>query len=317
MISIGVDFGGTNIAAGLVDEDGKILLKKSCKTCAERSADAIMCDMADLILTLISDYGMEKGEIGFCGIAAPGICDTKKGILEYSCNLPSFLDFPIVDCLKEKTGISPIALENDATCAAKGEAEVGAGKGVKSCVCITLGTGVGCGVILNGKPLSGCNPSTAELGHMVIETGGELCTCGRRGCWEAYSSATALCRMTKEEMEKDPESLMWTLCDGKLENIGGRTAFRAKDKGDKSAEKVIARFVHYLACGLTNVVNIFQPDVLCVGGGVSGEGEGLLSPVREILEREQYSRNCKTKTILKRAELGNDAGIVGAALLWR
>lgn len=317
MLSVGIDFGGTNIAAGLVDEEGKILSKKTCKTGADRPADAIIFDMASLILSLISDFGIKKEEVFFCGIAAPGICDTKNGILEYSCNLPSFIDFPIVASLKEKTGLTSIALENDATCAAKGEAEVGAGKGVNSCVCITLGTGVGCGVILNGKPLSGCNPSTAELGHMVIENGGEACSCGRRGCWEAYSSATALCRMTKEEMEKDPQSLMWTLCEGNIENVGGRTAFRAKDKGDKSAEKVISRFVHYLACGLTNVVNIFQPDVLCVGGGVSGEGEGLLAPVREVLEKEQYSRNCKTKTVLKRAELGNDAGIVGAALLWR
>lgn len=317
MLSIGIDFGGTNIACGIVSEEGKILLKKKCKTGAERSADAIMSDMANLVLDLILDFGAKKEEIKFCGIAAPGVCDTENGVLGYSCNLPTFMDYPIVEKLKSLTSLPSVGLENDATCAAKGEAEVGAGKGVKSCVCITLGTGVGCGVILNKKPLSGCNPAVAELGHMVIESGGETCSCGRRGCWEAYSSATALCRMTREEMQKDPSSLMWKLCAGELENVGGKTAFQAKRKGDESAGRVIDRYVRYLACGLTNVVNIFQPDVLCVGGGVSGEGEELLSPVREILEREQYSRNCKVKTVLKRAELGNDAGIVGAALLWR
>ena len=287
MYSIGIDSGGTNIAAGLVDENGNILLKQKCKTGAQREASAIMADMASLVLGLISASGISKEEVGFCGIAAPGICDTEKGVIEYSCNLPAFVDFPIAEDLKARTGLSRIGLENDATCAAKGEAEVGAGKGMNSCICITLGTGVGCGVILKGKPLSGCNP------------------------------ATALVRMTREEMENSKESLMWTLCDGKIENAGARTAFQAQRQGDEGGKRVVDRFIRYLAIGLTNVVNIFQPDVLCVGGGVSGEGEALLAPVREILEREQYSRNCKVKTVLKKAELGNDAGIVGAALLWR
>ncbi len=317
MYSIGIDLGGTNIAAGLVDENGNILLKQKCKTGAQREASAIMADMASLVLGLISASGISKEEVGFCGIAAPGICDTEKGVIEYSCNLPAFVDFPIAEDLKARTGLSRVGLENDATCAAKGEAEVGAGKGMNSCICITLGTGVGCGVILKGKPLSGCNPATAEMGHMVIEADGVPCSCGRKGCFEAYSSATALIRMTREEMENSKESLMWTLCDGKIENAGARTAFQAQRQGDEGGKRVVDRFIRYLAIGLTNVVNIFQPDVLCVGGGVSGEGEALLAPVREILEREQYSRNCKVKTVLKKAELGNDAGIVGAALLWR
>lgn len=317
MLSVGIDFGGTNIACGLVDGKGNILLKNKCKTGAHRSAEEIMSDMAKLVLDLIHDYGVSENEITFCGIAAPGVCESREGILSYSCNLPSFLDFPIVSDLKQRTGIQAIGLENDASCAAKGEAEAGAAKGVKNSVCITLGTGVGCGVIVEGKLLSGCNPAVAELGHMVIQADGEPCLCGRKGCFEAYSSATALCRMTKEEMLLNPESIMWDLCGGKIENIGGRTAFQGKRRGDESAKKVIDRYIKYLACGITNVVNIFQPDILSVGGGISGEGEELLSPVREILEREQYSRNCKTKTLLKKAELGNDAGIVGAALLWR
>ncbi len=317
MYYIGIDLGGTNIACGLVDVTGKILVKKSCKTLAQRPASEIMADMAKLVENVILEGGCTKEKIAFCGIASPGIANADTGIIEYSCNLPSFLNFNIVQDLKARTGISRIGLENDANCAAKGEAEAGAAKDCRSSVFITLGTGVGGGVVLDGKIFHGFNFAGAELGHVVIQEGGLPCSCGRHGCWEAYSSATALCRMTREEMEQNKNSAMWRLCDGTLDKVDGRTAFDAMRLGDESAKKVLDRFTKYLACGITNMVNIFQPEILSVGGGISAEGETLLAPVREILEREQYSRVCKNKTVLKKAELGNDAGIIGAALLWR
>ena len=317
MYYIGIDLGGTNIACGLVDVTGKLLLKKSCKTGAKRPAADIMADMASLVESVIKEGGLTKEKIAFCGIASPGIANSDTGVIEYSCNLPSFLGFDIVSDLKKRCGISRVGLENDANCAAKGEAEAGAAKGCKSSVFITLGTGVGGGVVLDGKVFHGSNFAGAELGHCVIEKDGYPCSCGRRGCWETYSSATALCRMTREEMERDPDSLMWKLCGGDPEKVDGRTAFDAWRQGDESASRVRDRFTSYLGCGITNMVNIFQPDIISVGGGISAEGEALLGPVREILEREQYSRVCKKKTVLKKAELGNDAGIIGAALLWR
>lgn len=317
MYYIGIDFGGTNIACGIVDVQGKLLMKKSCKTQATRSADLIMKDMANLVDEVIAAFGCGKEQIAFCGIAAPGIANSETGIIEYSCNLPSFLNFNIVEDLKARTGIAKIGLENDANCAAKGEAEAGAARGVKDSVFITLGTGVGGGVILDGKVFHGFNFAGAELGHVVIEKDGQPCSCGRRGCWEAYSSATALVRMTREEMQACKDSKMWQLCGGDEERVDGRTAFDAMRQGDEAAKRVLARFTSYLGCGITNMVNIFQPEILSVGGGISAEGETLLAPVREILEKEQYSRVCEKKTILKKAELGNDAGIIGAALLWR
>jgi len=317
MYYIGIDLGGTNIACGIVDVNGKLLLKKSCKTGADRPVEDIMTDMAKLVEEVIAESGFPKEKIAFLGVAAPGIANSDSGVIEYSCNLPSFLKFNIVEDLKKRTGIARIGLENDANCAAKGEAEAGAAKGCKSSVFITLGTGVGGGVILDGKVFHGFNFAGAELGHVVIESDGVPCSCGRKGCWESYSSATALCRMTEEEMNQNPESLMWQVVREGKGYVNGRTAFDAMRMGDESAKKVLEKFTRYLAIGITNMVNIFQPEILSVGGGISAEGETLLAPVREILEREQYSRNCEKKTVLKKAELGNDAGIIGAALLWR
>ncbi|MBR2615945.1 MAG: ROK family protein [Clostridia bacterium] len=317
MYYIGIDLGGTNIACGLVDVSGKLLLKKSCKTGAHRPVEEIMSDMAGLVESVICESGVAKDKVAFCGIASPGIANADTGIIEYSCNLPSFLNFNVVEDLKKRTGIPRVGLENDANCAAKGEAEAGAAKGCASSVFITLGTGVGGGVILDGKIFHGFNFAGAELGHCVIEKDGHPCSCGRRGCWETYSSATALCRMTREEMDRTPDSRMWELCGGDQEKVDGRTAFDAWRLGDEAAQRVLDRFTSYLACGITNMVNIFQPEILSVGGGISAEGEALLAPVRAILEKEQYSRMCQKKTVLKKAELGNDAGIIGAALLWR
>lgn len=317
MYYIGIDLGGTNIACGVVDVSGKLILKKSCKTLAHRPAEEIMQDMADLVFNVLKEAGIEKEKVAFCGIASPGVANSETGVIEYSCNLPSFLGFPIVESLRRLTGFSRIGLDNDANCAAKGEAEAGAAKGCRASVFITLGTGVGGGVVLDGKVYHGFNFAGAELGHIVIEKDGLPCSCGRKGCWEMYSSATALVRMTREEMKQCPDSAMWSLCKGDLAEADGRTAFDGLRRGDEAAKRVIDRFTEYLGCGITNMVNIFQPEIISVGGGISAEGETLLKPVRAILEREQYSRMCKQKTQLKKAELGNDAGIIGAALLWR
>ncbi|MBP5288270.1 MAG: ROK family protein, partial [Clostridia bacterium] len=177
--------------------------------------------------------------------------------------------------------------------------------------------GVGGGFISEGKVFHGFNFAGAELGHIVIDPNGPVCSCGRRGCWETFSSATALVRQTRAAMEKDQKSVMWELVSGDINEVDGRTAFDALRRGDKTASAVVADFCRFLACGITNIVNIFQPEVLSVGGGISAEGETLLAPVREILRREEYSRGCEKRTVLKKAELGNDAGVIGAAFLWK
>ena len=179
---------------------------------------------------------------------------------------------------------------------------------------ITLGTGVGGGVIFDGKILSGANGAGGELGHTVTVMDGEKCTCGRNGCYEAYASATALIRQTKEAMKADPSSKMWEIA-GDIDKVNGLTAFEAMRAGDESGKKVVDRYIYYIACGITNFINIFQPEVLCLGGGVCNEGDNLLLPLKAIVEKERYSKISNVQTELKIAQLGNDAGIIGAALL--
>lgn len=314
MYRIGIDLGGTNIAVGLVTEDGELKKKVSCRTCPDRAPEEIISDMAGLIKGLLADFSLKTEDIDFCGIATPGIANRDRGEVEYSCNLP-FKNFPIVDVLRGFIPFKAIAVENDANAAAKGEAEAGAAKGYADSVLITLGTGVGGGIIIGGKILSGFNFSAAELGHMVIEKDGRQCTCGRRGCWETYSSATGLANMTREYMQRDKESIMWEAVGGDLAAVNGKTAFAAARKGDKLALEVVDVYIGYLACGLTNIVNALQPEILSIGGGISGEGDYLLRPLAETVSRDQYSRDCKKKTRLAIAKLGNDAGIIGAALL--
>ncbi len=205
-------------------------------------------------------------------------------------------------------------MENDANAAAYGEVLAGAAKGAENALMITLGTGVGGGIVIGGKIYDGFNFAAAELGHVVIEKDGVPCACGRKGCWEKYSSATGLIRMTREKMEECQESLMWQISPT-LEEVNGRTAYTAAKKGDEAALAVVKKYQDYLAVGLANMVNIFQPEVLCIGGGICGEGDYLLQPVNEQVMAEQYAKTTPRKTRLVIAALGNDAGIVGAAAL--
>ena len=316
MYYLGIDLGGMSIKAGLCDEEGNILVQESCPTVRDEDGDRITKDMADLCLRVLEKGGVRPEELEYAGIASPGTNDSERGVIVYACTLP-FLHYPIAEKLSALTGIKKIYIDNDANAAAKGEATFGAAKGYKDSVFLTLGTGVGGGIIVNGKILSGFNFAGAELGHTVIVHNGKPCTCGRKGCLECYASATALMEQTREKMEQHKDSLMWKLCDGKLENVDGRTAFDANRAGDPAAKEVVDTYIGYLACGVTNFINVFQPEVFSIGGGVSNEREGLLEPLKKIVEVEQYSRNSDKKTIIKIAELGNRAGIIGAASLGR
>lgn len=309
---LGIDLGGTNIAIGLVDSDYTIIKKDSVPTKLPRTDIEIYDDIIALCNKLIKEQGLSIHEIEWAGIGTPGTANQETGILEYSNNL-KFNQSPMREYLSTRLGI-PVYIENDANAAAYGEFLAGSGKGTNSMVAITLGTGVGGGIIIDGKIYAGSNYAGAELGHTVIVKGGRPCTCGRDGCFEAYSSATGLINMTKEEMERCPNSLMWEISQehGK---VSGRTAFDAMRKGDPAAKKVVDEYISYLACGLTNMINIFQPDVLCIGGGICNEGETLLAPLRTFIEAERYSKYSKKQTKLVTAVLGNDAGIIGAAML--
>lgn len=314
MYSIGVDLGGTNIVAGVVDENYRIIATAKCKTNSPRSADAILEDIARLSREAMKKAGLSMKQAAFIGIGSPGTCNTDTGMVEYANNL-GFINVPVCKIMHEKLGL-PVYIENDANAAALGEARAGAAKGANSCVCITLGTGVGGGIIIDGKIYGGFNFSGAEVGHIVIEQNGEPCTCGRNGCWEAYASATALVRQTKKAMQENPDSQMWKIA-GSLDSVNGLTAFDAMRAGDAAGKTVVDQYIAYVACGVTNMVNIFQPEILCIGGGVSKEGETLLAPLRKHVEAERYSRYSEKQTKICVATLGNDAGIIGAACLGR
>lgn len=312
MYYLGVDLGGTNIACAVVTRDGTMLGKASIPTALPDSPEQIATRIAQCCTMAVEKSGCAMADVSSVGIGTPGIANADKGIVEYSCNL-GFEHTPLAqlvgDILKK-----PVYLENDANAAALGEFAAGCGKGSHSLVAITLGTGVGGGVVTEGKLLTGFNFAGGEMGHFVMYHHGQPCSCGRRGCFEAYCSATALIRQTRCAMEQHPESLMWKNSPT-LETVDGRTSFDAMAQGDEVATEVIRQYQEYLADGLTSIINIFQPEVLCVGGGICNQGEVLLAPVREIIRREDYARNSARRTKVVRATLGNDAGIIGAALL--
>ena len=317
MYRIGIDLGGTNIAAAIVSEDFKIIKKMSVPTLRERDASFIMDDMAQLCRDLCASAGYTLDDIEAIGIASPGVANHTDGVVEYSCNL-GFRKFPICKELSKRLGIENIHVENDANAAAWGEAVAGAAKGSRNSVMITLGTGVGGGVIIDGKVFSGFNYAGAELGHVVIEKDGRPCGCGRCGCWEAYSSATALINMTKEkleECEKAGRKTAMTDIVAKHGKVSGRTAFDGMRAGDEAAHEVVDMYLSYLSCGLTNMINIFQPEVLSIGGGISGEGQALIDMMICVIRKEQYGSDFVTHTKVCIAELGNDAGLIGAAFL--
>ena len=312
MYYIGIDLGGTNIAAGLVNEDCKILYKESIPTRASRPAAEIAADMAALSRSVAQKAGVELSDVAWIGIGSPGSIDRANGVILYANNI-NFLKTPLAALIREHWDI-PVYIDNDANAAALGEAFAGAAKGCNDAIMVTLGTGVGGGIIIDKKIYSGFNSNGAELGHTVIVANGRPCSCGRKGCWEAYASVTGLIADTKAAMEAHPESMMWELENGSIADISGKTAFIAAKKGDKVAQEVVAQYLDYVAIGITNLVNTFQPEVLCIGGAISKEGEYLLAPVRKFVERERYTRYCE-QTELKIAALGNDAGIIGAAML--
>lgn len=309
---VGIDLGGTNIVAGVVDENYKIIAKASTKTNCPRPDKEIADDMAKMALQAIANADLTIDDIEWIGIGTPGIANSSTGIIEFAGNL-GFNNTPMVKYIKE-TIDKPVFIENDANAAAYGEYVAGAAKGAKNAVCITLGTGVGGGIIIDGKIYAGSNFAGAEIGHTVIEVDGAQCSCGRKGCFEAYSSATGLIRMTKEAIAEHPDCKMAEMADEKGK-VTARTSFDCMRAGDKYAKAVVDKYIKYLAAGITNTINIFQPDVLCIGGGVCNEGDPLLLPMKAIVEKEVFTRNSEKNTKIVIAELGNDAGIIGAAFL--
>lgn len=303
---IGIDIGGTSVKGMVIDEKGKNLAAGSVATVPETLAENI----GGLVEKLISDANI-KNVVGV-GIGCPGTIDSAKGIVVCAENL-NYHNYPLVKKLKEHIDF-PIKITNDANAAALGEARFGSGSGYRNCVLITLGTGVGGGVIIDGKLFEGGKSAGAELGHMVISYGGKPCSCGRLGCFEAYSSATALIRATKDAMTENPYSLLWEV--GSLDNVTGKTAFDYAPR-DKVAKRVVLEYISHLGCGLTNIANIFRPEVIMIGGGVSLQGKVLSEPLQNFVNNEIFGAKENYAPVkITCATLGIDAGVYGAAALF-
>lgn len=311
---VGVDIGGTNLKAGLVDEEGNLLATQKMKVAEIANKDALAWTVASMVHELAKAAGVSLSEVASVGVGVPGTVDIRAGSIAYTCNLP-LRDVPLRKLFHKYLNI-PLYIENDANCAALAEFHVGAGRESKRFVTITLGTGVGAGIVHNGKIYHGANGMAGEVGHMVIEQNGLPCPCGRRGCWEQYASATALKRITAEALAAHPESGLARVIAENDGHVSGQSAFIAAREGDVVGQAICEKYVEYLSCGVVNVVNIFQPDTLAIGGGVSNEAdEQLLLPVRQRVEQECIPCGKDRRTRVVKAQLGNRAGLIGAALL--
>lgn len=312
MVYIGIDLGGTGIKAGIVDESGKILHKCTCPTGAERGYEAVIADMAALALRTVEESGFTMEDVHSIGVGIPGIQDPATQRIPFCTNL-GWRDVPMVE-LMHRVIDKPIYVGNDATVAGLAEAVAGVSAGVKNSVFVTLGTGVGGGVILDGKVFTGPHGIATEIGHMITVVGGELCTCGHRGCWERYASASAIIREGRRFAEAHPESALAKAVDGDLSMIEARTVIDLAKAGDGDCEALFDAYCEHLAVGLANLINLYDPEVIALGGGVSKAGDFLLEKVRARMPELVFFRTMPYARI-ELARLGNDAGIIGAAML--
>ena len=312
MYYIGVDLGGTGIKAGVVNEKGEILSKGSTPTMAERPYQAVIADIATLCKTVAADANITVEDIEAIGVGVPGICDPKTGIIPKCTNLGWF-DVPFVSELQSHIA-KPVIVDNDATVAGFAEYIAGVSAGTHSSVFVTLGTGVGGGIIINGRPYSGAHGVGSEIGHMNIAMGGEECTCGNKGCFERYASATSIIRDAKRAVAENPDSVIMQKCGGDVEKINAKIVIDAAKEGDAVGKQVFDGYVNGLAHGLVNLINVIDPEVIVLGGGVSMAGEFLLNAVREAMKPLIFFKSMPYADV-KLATLGADAGIIGAAML--
>ena len=299
MYYIGVDVGGTGIKAGVVTENGKIIKSCAIPTQQRSHYTELIKEMADLIFKTLQEANLSTDDIKSIGIGFPSSVDDKNGVVVYTANI-NLSNAPVVEELKKYIN-KPIFIGNDANCAALGEYFALNDNSIENFVAVTLGTGVGGGIIINKKLYTGANGSAGEIGHIRLVMDGEKCSCGRDGCWECYASATALIRESK-----------------RADNGGrsnGKLVFDTAQKGDETAKAVIDNYVKYISEGLIDIINIFQPSVIAIGGGISRQGDNLLKPIKEYIKGKSYGASYITPCEITIAKLGNDAGIVGAAFL--
>lgn len=309
---IGVDLGGTNIGVGIVDDSGNIVSEMNAHTYSQRPFDEICDDIINLIFKIVEKYNLKISDIQSIGLGVPGVVNPKEGVFKFAPHL-MVTNYPLRNKFQEKFDM-PIFIDNDAKCAAIAEAKFGATKDFDNSITITIGTGIGAGVIINKKIDRGFHNTAGEIGHMVINMEGEECTCGRRGCWEQYASVSALRRMAKLEAVNNTQSLINVLSQWDREKISGRMVWEAAAKGDKRSQAILNDYIRYISEGVTNIVNVLDTDVIAIGGGISRQGENLTKPIKEFVEKHMICHGREVVEI-RAAKFGREAGIIGASYI--
>ena len=302
----GIDLGGTFVKCGIVDEDGNIIVCDKIPTCLDYEKS--YKDMAELAMGLAKKANVSLSGIG---IGSPGAIDSKRGIILFSGNL-NWTEKPLAKDIEKITGVKTF-LTNDANAAALGEYAYGAGKKFNSIVMVTLGTGVGGGIVFDGKLFEGNKGLGAELGHIITKPNGEQCTCGNKGCFETYASATALVKQARKQMLLDKESMLWELCENDLDKMNGYLFFKAVRANDKSAIKVLKKYVTYLASGIVSMANLLRPEAILIGGGISAAGDLITKPLQRKLNKQLFGGTKHAPVKIMTAALQNDAGTIGAS----
>ena len=310
-VYIGVDVGGMSIKAGVVNLNGEILFKDKVVTDGEH-VDVFLDDIKKLLEKIIKEVNGKDLDVQGIGFGVPGMVDNRLGLINKMANIGG-RNVPLKEYLKDLN--LPIYLSNDANVAALAEQKFGIAKGMENVILLTLGTGIGGGLILNGKLYEGNEGKGAELGHVCLILNGRNCGCGRKGCLESYASATALLRMTREYMEKYKDSMMWEYCNNDINNVSGLTSFECAKKGDEAANKLIDEYVMYLGEGMLDFANIFRPEAFVIGGGISNQGEYLTEKLEKYCKAQNWGYEGAPESKVLIAKLRNDAGIIGAASL--
>lgn len=310
-IFLGIDLGGTKIIAGLVDREGQIFARQHRKTQASEGPTAVLHRLIDAATQLLTAENLHRGQVAAIGVAAPGPIDARSGVVTAPPNLPGWIDVPLGQLIQNELG-APTFLENDGNAAALAEHRFGAGRGADHMIYVTASTGIGGGLILDGSLYSGATGAAAEVGHMTILPQGPLCGCGNRGCLEALASGTAIAREARERVARGAPTVITELAEGNLDRISAKLVAQAANQGDAEAEAILSEAMNYLGLGMANLVNLFNPQLIVIGGGLTKMGERLFGPVRRIIDRRAFPTSAAAVEI-SRAQLGDDVGLLGAA----
>jgi len=308
---LGIDLGGTKILTAVTNTQGKMLSRDHSITPAKEGQEAVIKSILESVGRALAQAHISTPDLAAVGIGAPGLSNPETGVLFTSPNLPGWKDVPLRDIIEKELGKKAFLI-NDANAAAIGELYFGAGRGALNFIYITVSTGIGGGIIIDGKIYTGSTGTAGELGHMVIDDEGPQCNCGNKGCWETLASGTALSREARHRIKEGAATSILKYAGGNIEKINAEAIHEAAQAGDKLANELIARTAYYLGVGLANLINIFNPEVIIIGGGLSNIGDMLLKPAFEEAGRRAFRQSYQAVRFA-RAELGRNSGVLGAA----